>query len=281
MKYDCDLIKDLLPLYEDQALSQASSIIVETHLETCESCHQYYKQVKNTAQMSFELLEEKIANRDYFNIAKKLRRTKWYWRLLVASILSVTIYLSLMYSEGNRFDAISAADASHMIGTHAEPLATVNMGNERVLYIYEDEGIYQGIDVKRNFPYWKYVQTWPSRYIVDSEAELQLIMGKTYGNSIRKSLYKVYAVGVKDKRVAMIELGKEGALQKQKVNSKVTVFYWDETGKWDGTNTWEGMINRGELKGIAYDKEGNILYNLILETTDNGRDRYKWVPKNE
>lgn len=42
MKYPCELIKDLLPLYHDQACSKESIEIIEDHLLECASCKSYY-----------------------------------------------------------------------------------------------------------------------------------------------------------------------------------------------------------------------------------------------
>lgn len=38
MKYNCEMIRDLLPLYKDQACSKASAAIVEEHLSECSEC---------------------------------------------------------------------------------------------------------------------------------------------------------------------------------------------------------------------------------------------------
>ncbi|MBR3174913.1 MAG: zf-HC2 domain-containing protein, partial [Oscillospiraceae bacterium] len=38
MKYDCDVIRDLLPLYADKACSERSREMVEGHLEECPDC---------------------------------------------------------------------------------------------------------------------------------------------------------------------------------------------------------------------------------------------------
>ena len=38
MKYNCEMIRDLLPLYKDQACSKASADIVEEHLAECSDC---------------------------------------------------------------------------------------------------------------------------------------------------------------------------------------------------------------------------------------------------
>ena len=38
MKMNCDVIRDLLPLYADEVCSEASKALVEEHLRSCESC---------------------------------------------------------------------------------------------------------------------------------------------------------------------------------------------------------------------------------------------------
>ena len=38
MKYECDIVKDLMPLYIDDVLSENSKIFVKDHIDSCESC---------------------------------------------------------------------------------------------------------------------------------------------------------------------------------------------------------------------------------------------------
>lgn len=170
-----------------------------------------------------------------------------------------------MHENGKRFGSMSVAHAGNVINKNARLLATVPMGKERILYIYEDDWLYRDIDVSYHFPYWKYSYKWPNRYIADPNSEIQLITRGSYSNSINKSLYIIYAVVVNDSRVAYIEIGKESKVQSQNVNLH-NCFFWDETGNWDGTSTWSGMIKDSELRGTAYASDGTILYNLAHET---------------
>ena len=48
MKYECDVIEDLLPLYKDGACSKASSKAVEEHLAECPKCTQMLNALKDT-----------------------------------------------------------------------------------------------------------------------------------------------------------------------------------------------------------------------------------------
>lgn len=278
MKYECDLIKDLLPLYHDKTASSSSSKAVEEHLKECDECYRFYQEVTKAGNIPFRPISETDRAEGYLSLAKRLRRTKWYWRLCFGLIIGVIIYLSLMYSDGKRFDAMKAAYASNLIDGHSQLVATVPMGNERILYIFDNNGIYQDIDLTYRFPYWKYVHTWPDKYIAASDEEVQLITGKTYANSNNNSLYIVYAVAVSDKRVAYIELGKEGSMQRRNIASEIAVFLWDGTEHWDGTDNWDGMIKMGELMGVAYADDGSVLYSLALVSEPNKQDSYKWLP---
>ena len=42
MKYLCNLIRDILPLYHDSICSEESRCAIEEHLEECRECRQYY-----------------------------------------------------------------------------------------------------------------------------------------------------------------------------------------------------------------------------------------------
>ena len=47
---DCNVIKDLLPLYVDECCSEESTRLVAEHLDTCESCRKVYSQMCETSQ---------------------------------------------------------------------------------------------------------------------------------------------------------------------------------------------------------------------------------------
>ena len=41
MKLDCEVIRDLLPLYAENMVSEKSRALTEEHLAECEPCRQY------------------------------------------------------------------------------------------------------------------------------------------------------------------------------------------------------------------------------------------------
>lgn len=57
-KYNCDVIQDLLPLYQDDICSASSKFVVEEHLAECLSCQNVLNKIKNT-QLDNQLIQEK------------------------------------------------------------------------------------------------------------------------------------------------------------------------------------------------------------------------------
>ena len=48
---DCNVIKDLLPLYVDECCSEESAKLIADHLAICESCRKVYSQMCETGQL--------------------------------------------------------------------------------------------------------------------------------------------------------------------------------------------------------------------------------------
>lgn len=84
MKYPCDLIRDIMPLYHDEVASEESRKAVEEHLEECSACKEYYdimceSDAVETATYDEES-EKKAADsykKVYKKIVKKMFKTAW------------------------------------------------------------------------------------------------------------------------------------------------------------------------------------------------------------
>lgn len=94
MKLDCELIQDLLPLYEEELCSAASRRAVESHLLECEHCRRL------TAPLSIETPEELPgADRAVKNSIQKVRR-RWLTSLLAAVLVVPLLLLSINQFRG-------------------------------------------------------------------------------------------------------------------------------------------------------------------------------------
>lgn len=100
MKYECDIVTDLMPLYIDDLLSENSKKFVEDHMDSCESCKKYYEKlsgeikipVSKEARFSdlrpIEYLKSNLSKK----IIKKVLATLLVIGLFVGSFLFATLY---------------------------------------------------------------------------------------------------------------------------------------------------------------------------------------------
>lgn len=51
MKYDCDMIRDLLPLYQDNVCSESSRAAVEEHLQECWDCTDFLRSLRQSGEI--------------------------------------------------------------------------------------------------------------------------------------------------------------------------------------------------------------------------------------
>lgn len=93
MKYQCDIIRDLLPLYHDQVCSQASETIVNEHLEECAQCRSIAEKLKNTAyDEKLQLERENVIGAHAKNVKRKTFMVGTY----MAGILTVPVGVCLI-----------------------------------------------------------------------------------------------------------------------------------------------------------------------------------------
>ena len=94
MGITCSVIKDILPLYVDDVLSEDSRKLVEEHLSGCDNCKGVYESLKSGGGS-----EVNKANRDK-EVIKKLRKkilTKRMIAVSIAVILVVVLFLGVYY----------------------------------------------------------------------------------------------------------------------------------------------------------------------------------------
>lgn len=95
MKYPCDVMRDLLPLYLDRVCSAESEKIVEEHLKECSECRAYKESIKEE-----ELKNDRAVPVDMENESRKascLRKIKKkiLHKQILAAILAVVVLLSV------------------------------------------------------------------------------------------------------------------------------------------------------------------------------------------
>ena len=95
MKCKCGVIKDLLPLYVDDIVSEESREVVKEHLDACANCKKYYEKLKEdaVAPIKKNMADEKEAIR---KIRSKINRKK-IAAICITAMLTAAIALGLYY----------------------------------------------------------------------------------------------------------------------------------------------------------------------------------------
>ena len=93
IRYECEMIQDLLPLYQDNVCSTSSKKIVEEHVTNCENCRNMLQLLKSTAYEEF-LEKEKNVVLDAH--AKKERRRSLTIGLAMVGVLMVPVIVCLI-----------------------------------------------------------------------------------------------------------------------------------------------------------------------------------------
>lgn len=101
MKMQCEIIRDLIPLMEDDVCSEQSKKAVLEHIEECEECRRLYGITKNTPQFVLET-EEKVEKEVLSKGFKKIKR-RWRTSLLAVVCAIPILYLSWGQYQGRGF----------------------------------------------------------------------------------------------------------------------------------------------------------------------------------
>lgn len=95
MKCKCAVIKDLLPLYVDDIVSEESREVVKEHLTTCADCKRYHEKLKEDAEAPIKknAVDGKEAIR---KIRNKIKRKK-IAAICITAMLTAAVALGLYY----------------------------------------------------------------------------------------------------------------------------------------------------------------------------------------
>lgn len=181
MRTECDIVKDLLPLYVERITSDASNRMVEEHLEECERCSTVYHEMK-TPELHIKY-ERKPA--ESFN--KYVKKGKRKLGLKVAAITAAVILLVVvvrLIAIGSlvAFLALDSAkakvyedtDVSHYLwymGEGAKEEYTQKWGMDESIFPKEISNQFNVLDYKM-----VYYNPWDAQYlsylVVDYDEEL-------------------------------------------------------------------------------------------------------------
>lgn len=93
MKYPCEMVKDLLPLYHDGVCSEPSRQIVEEHLKECKSCQSMLDRMEDH---TFDARLQKECENVVDHYAHNVRKKSLSIGLCIASLLGIPILVCLI-----------------------------------------------------------------------------------------------------------------------------------------------------------------------------------------
>lgn len=132
MNYDCELIEDLLPLYEEGLCSPASRRAVEAHLTECETCRRL------TAPLPVPEPEDTpAADRAVKKSMKKVRR-RWLASLLAAVLMVPLVLMSVNQYQG-RGICFTNPDDIFTAWQFLHALETENWERAAAMHDYSDD----------------------------------------------------------------------------------------------------------------------------------------------
>ena len=85
MKYDCEIIRDLLPLYAEEIASPASTAMVRAHLEECPDCARLLAQMQRPVPVRAETAAP------LQKLKKTLWKSAWVTALAVCAVTAVCV----------------------------------------------------------------------------------------------------------------------------------------------------------------------------------------------
>lgn len=98
MKYPCDMIQDLLPLYLDGICNEESKKAIETHLSECSDCKEFYTAMREADGMEIDIHSadrERQKAASFQNVKKKLLRKQIVAMIAVVAVLVVIVFATI------------------------------------------------------------------------------------------------------------------------------------------------------------------------------------------
>jgi len=122
MKVTCDIIRDILPLYSEDMLSDDSRAMVEEHIEACEECEHYLKEIKSSNKIPMDTNTSTLVK-----IKSSLQRKKIQ-----------TVMLSVMLSLIIGVILIAFLTAPEYIPYSEESVTINEIGNGSLIALFDD-----------------------------------------------------------------------------------------------------------------------------------------------
>ena len=272
MKYECDMICDLMSLCADGMASKASEQAVREHLAECKTCTEEWNLInKSVKTYSKESVPEEI--KQYHKTARRIRRHHLIRTALtfsIASLLSWWIFIN-PYSEGVRFTAKQAAAVAFDYNQNgkklhalAEPLILEN--GSRIFWMTDGEGYFYTAAVHRNLHTYGFWEAYAGAkyWYRSNEKENSGLYYFEYSSDAAEQKYLIscYQEHSSAEHVTLTAFGE--TITKSFNENGLAVFAYPANDSEQSEH----------VTGFASDAQGHVIYELYF---DEQKKYYYWV----
>ena len=180
MKIECDIVKDLLPLYVEQISSEASNRVIEEHLVECEQCKTIYQEMKSP---ELHIQYDREPAESFNKYVKKGKRklglkvavitAAVILLVVVARLIAIGALVAFLALDGSKAEVCEDTDVSHYLwymGEDAKEEYTHKWGMDESIFPEEITSEMNVTDYKM-----VYYDPWDAQYlsylIVDYDEE--------------------------------------------------------------------------------------------------------------
>lgn len=98
MSLNCNVVQDLIVLFQEDAVSEETRRDIRTHLKGCRECRRVYREYAHLNQEDFRLEEEPKPERElqYGEVAARIRRRKLWKHSVVTAAFAVCIAITVI-----------------------------------------------------------------------------------------------------------------------------------------------------------------------------------------
>lgn len=151
MKYPCEMIQDLIPLYIEGICSDESKKIVEEHLSLCKSCNEYYNSINNMKDIPIDSIKKEYDQKkakSFQKLKKKLFHKQIFIVIISISLLLIAGWFTMNglkkdIEKVNYSDSVSVSMIDGSLITRLQSsriqqaeIKRVNLNDEEYLFYY-------------------------------------------------------------------------------------------------------------------------------------------------
>ncbi len=127
-KVDCNIIKDLLPNYNDGTFSEETNRLITEHLKTCKNCNEFLKNINNKVET--EEINEKI---DYLKGYRRNKIRTVIFAIAIGMIILLSIFLIIygFYHYGKIYVDVNQVNVEYIYKDEES--------KELVFYLYSEK----------------------------------------------------------------------------------------------------------------------------------------------